>query len=413
MSSITLNPGAFDVVSMRVLSPYQGVWVADLELSPDILATAPSSGKVTITIGPALGPPLATLVGTIDPRGTGQFVEFYRVRVLGGGAGWDQPVTPQHYHSDGGLFAPQVFGVTAVEVGEVVATPIPISLGSDFVRTAGPASRVLDGFDWWVDPATGVTTVGTRLPAVADSTLEIVSWNPADQVAELHCETLILPGTILVDTRIPSSPVTVRDVEQTFDMHGSHAKAWCGASPEAQFMNDLRSAVVEFSGRRYLATYPYRVIVQNSDGRLELQAVNPTDGVPTTLPISPWYGTPGASAKFTPGALVRVAFFHADPSRPIVDSYEPSLLPLEATYDASAILHLGPTAPSVQLAGGTGGPLVLATPYAGLLAALATFAGAMAAAATGPLAPMNGPATALGSALGVLPPAATRKTVAA
>jgi hypothetical protein len=217
---------------------------------------------------------------------------------------------------------------------------------------------------------------------------------------------------VLVDERIGGGSAIARDVEQAFDAGGSHGMAWCGLSPVAQLMGDLRSMVAEFSGRKYLSTYLYRVVLQNdADGRVHLQAIDPTEGIPDTLPLSLWTGLSGAKAKLLLGGTVRVAFVAGDPAQPLVDSYAPGLLPLESTIDASVSLHLGPTSPLVALAGGTEA-LVPAPWGAALAAALATFAGAMGAASQGPLSPLKPAATALQTALGALPPAATIRVTA-
>jgi hypothetical protein len=412
--NLTGSTGTYPCVSARLLMPWRGVWVADLELalSAAQLLTPPSSGKVTITIVPGTpgAPPLATLVGTIDPRGTGVFAQLYRVRVLAGGGGWEQPVTPQHYHSDGGLFGAQVFGATAISVGEAVVTPIPVSLGNDFMRTAGPASRVLEGLDWYVDPATGTTMVGNRLPAVADASLEILTWDPAGQVAELVCEALVLPGTPLVDPRLPQG-ATTRDVEQLFDAAGSHVKAWCSTASVAQLTNDLRSLIQEFSGRKFLATYLYRIVLQDADGRLELQAVDTAAGIPDTLPLSPWTGVSGASVKYKLGSQVRVAFFEGAASQPIVDSYDPTSIPLQATYDATAAVNVGPSAATVALAGGAA-PVATGPWATQLMAALDALAMALSALTTPPLSPVGAAGAAFQTALGALPSPTTTKVQA-
>jgi hypothetical protein len=414
-SDISLNSvpspvaGGIRVISLRLLTPWTGVWLADLELDPDVLALAPVSGKVAITVGQ---PPRFTLQGTIDPRGSGTFVDFAHLRVLGGGAGWDKTVAPQHFHSDGGtgVLNTQVIAATAMLVGEVANVPVPSPLGPDFVRSAGPASRVLDGLAWWVDPA-GVTQVGPRLPAAADPTLTLIRWDPTAQAAELTCDALVVPGTVLVDARLPG-PMTVRDVEQRFDAKGSTVVAWCGVSATAQLMGDLRAMVAEFSGRQFLATYLYRIILQNADGRLQLQAVDSSAGLPDTLPLSPWSGLAGALAKYRLGSLVRVAFLEGDPAKPIVDSYQPGTIPLESTVDASVAVHVGPSAPVVALAGGTT-PLVPAPWAAALASALEKFASALQAVASGPLSPLAAPASTLAAAVTALPPGATTKAVAA
>jgi hypothetical protein len=408
MATIVLQPGNVRVSSLRILHPWRGVWLADLDIDPETVDGAPTSGRVTISMG------TATLSGTIDPRGSGSFGSINRRRVLGGGAGWDQPTPRQHYHSDGVLRDVDIYATTAQSVGETVNVPKPSPLAVDFYRVVGPARQVFDGppaVDWYVD-ITGITQVGQRPAAAADPTLTLIRWDPATEVAELTCSAIVVPGTPIADARIVGGPVVARDVEQVFDEGGSRVTAWCGVSPVGQLMNDLRSLVTELSGKRFLATYLYRIVQQNSDGRLQLQAVHGEDGAPDSLPLSPWTGLAGASAKYTPGTYVRVAFLHGDPKQPVVDLYAPgSDLPLESTVDASLAVHVGPSAASVDIAGG--GSALVPTPWAsGLAAALATLAGSLAGFTTGPLAPLGAVGGALGTALGALPSSATTKTKA-
>jgi hypothetical protein len=355
---VVLTPGNLTVLTVRLLHPFRGVWIADCELDVADVAQAPASGKVTLTLTPNAELAPVTLSGTIDPRGSGAFVEFYHLRVLGGGAGWDQLVPAKDYQADGGLRTSDVYQTTATEVGETVNVLAPVSI-THFVRSNGPASRVLSEEPAWYLDLAGVTQVGPRPASTLDTSAVLVRWDPAMQLAEMTCDTLILPGTTISDPRIKSGPVIVRDVEQLFDASGSHVLAWCGVSPVSQFANDLRAAIVELAGTKFLAGFQYRIVQQNSDGRLQLQPVDKTQGIPDTLPVSPWAGMSGDSAKFQLGTYVRVSFFAGDSRLPIVDLYQPGMLPLERTVDASAVVHVGPSAGSVQLSGG-GHPIAFA-----------------------------------------------------
>jgi len=408
--AITLRPvtagkpttAPIQVISMRLLTPWTGVWMADLEIDADPANLPPVSGKVAITLGSPV--PIVTLTGTIDPRGSGTFGPRSILRVLGGGAGWDHVVPPQDYQSDGGIPNTRVYSETAQLVGETVNVLSPVFLGKQVVRSMGPASRVLDGLEWWVDLA-GVTQIGARTTAKPDPSLTLISWDPSIQAAEITCDVLVLPGTVIVDPRLPG-PVTVRDVDQRFDAAGSHVTAWCGASATAQLMGDMRAMVVEFSGRKFLATYSYRIVSQDTDGRLHLQSVAPSAGVPDTLPIEPWTGLSGASARYRPGSIVRLAFVDGDPTQPLVDSYQPGVVPLEATVDASVKVHVGPSAVAVELAGGPT-PLVVAPWAAGVQASLVALAAALANLTAAPLTPLSVIGGALTTALGALPSPAT------
>jgi hypothetical protein len=396
---ILLNPGGLRVLSVRALIPWQGVPVFDLQLDPEVVALAPKSGPVVLTIGAPPGP-VTTVKATIDPRGSGAFSSLYSMRVVAGGGGWDQTVPFQPFHSDGGLTGAAVYGATGALVGEVVQTLVPVLVGAvDFVRLTGPARRVLDREpSWWVDPTTGVTLVGPRPPQVPDASLALMFYDAGQQRAELVCDALVLPGTPIVDPRLGASVLTVRDVEQTFGPEGGKVLAWCGAAPAAQLAQDLRTMVQEFAGVKFLRSYLYRVVLQNpADGRLSLQAVHPGLGCPPLVPISGWVGMQGDAAKLQVGALVRVSFTEGDPTQPIVDSYAPAV-PLERTVDGSIAVHVGPSATLVDLAGGVI-PLALSPPILTYLAAHKVWSGVVATALQTLGVPIVGPQATLEAAI--------------
>lgn len=318
-------------LSVRLVTPWRGVWFADIDLDPEDAKTPPS-GSVTLTVGSA------TLVGTVDPRGSGRFASSVRLRVVGGGGGWDKPVSPQHFHNDAGVKSTQVYSATAGQIGETVNDPAPVAAGVDFVRSAGSASRVFGDVDWFVDPA-GVTQIGPRPAAAPDKTLEILGFDPGTQRLDVTTDALILPGTTFSDARFDGT-LTARDVEQLFDADGSRASVWCGAAPATRLAGAIESAVVHFSGRTYLRTYPYRFISDAGGGRLNLQAVDKTVGLPDVLPITVWPGMAGLSAKLTPSQTVRVGFLEGDPKQPIVVGFDGNL-PNEVTIDATTSVNLG------------------------------------------------------------------------
>ena len=389
MSDIRLSPGNIRVVSVRAQLFFRGIPVFDCELDPDNVQVP--SGKVTLTINGV------SISATVDPRGSGQFVDFVHVRLIAGCAGWDKIVSARHYHSDSGVSSREVIQTTAQETGETANVSTLVTYAADFMRSKGPASRVLNAFPWWVD-LQGVTQVGTRPTIQPDASVQLLRYDPTMQLAELASDGLVLPGTVITDARLPAGPITVRDTDQTFDGQGSKVMAWCGPSDVAQFVNDLKSLVEEMSQRTFLQTYLYQVFEEGSDNRLQLQIVSKADGLPDTLPLSPW-GGPGDSAKLRPGSRVRVAFFAGDPSQPIADSYEPGVLPLERTVDAEAIMHVGPSAALVELAKGPI-PIALAPPITTFFSALQTWSAAVAGALSTAGFPIAGPQAALVAAIG-------------
>ena len=406
MSAPTLN--GIRALSVKLLIPWRGAWIADVQLDPDDVMTAPSSGPATLLVAGS------TLTGTIDPRGAGSFGGMASVRVVAGAGGWDKPVPPQHYHLDNGVSTTSVYTGAASLVGETIVESAPSLLGVDVMRSAGPASRVFQDSDWYVDFG-GLTQVGSRPAAVADASMQLMTWDAVQQRAELVSDVLVLPGTALSDVRLNGVTPTIRDVEQTYDRDGSRVVAWCAVTPVGRLLGALTNMVRELGRTATLKVYQYRIALEGSDGRLQLQAVSPTAGMPSTLPLSVWPGMQGDSGTYQLGGLVLVHFVEGPggaPPQPVVLGFDPTAKPIKRVLDASAEVDVGPSAVLVAIAGGTV-PLT-PTPWATeTAAALTAFAASLSTASVGPLAPLGALATALTSALGALPPAATTKTVAA
>ena len=411
--SITLN--GLRVVSLRVVHPWRGVPFLDVDMDPDIVSTAPLSGPAVIVIGT---PPVVTLLGVIDPLAAGIFVADAKVRVIAGKGGWSKSVPAQHFiEPSGQLLSTTVYQATATLVLETVIDQIPALFGADYARSKGRASRIFDRVDYWVDLVTGVTTVGLRPPAVADPTLEILSFDPLTQTAELVCDTLIVPGTLLSDPlRLGPTPLIVRSVEQFFDETGSHATAWCSTAAVERLQAALRTMVQEFGEIATARVYRYRFVSQGpSPTQAILQAVerDPLTGaaapMPDLVPAAEWTGVAGCTALLPPSLEVLVQFLGGDPTLPRIVGYSTLALPLQVTTDATASVNVGPTAPLVSLGGGAA-PIV-PTPWATALAtALATLATALGSAAS--FANVAAAGSALGSDLGSLPPAATTRVKA-
>jgi hypothetical protein len=419
VSSITLN--GLRVVSLRVVHPWRGVPFVDVDLDPDIAATAPSSGPVVILVGTPPAPPVVTLTGVIDPLAAGVFVATARARVVAGKGGWSKTVPAQHFSNpSGALLSTEVYSATAALVLEEVVDVVPKLLGTDYARSNGRASRIFDRVDWWVDLTTGVTTVApTRPPAIPDLSLEILSFDPLTQVAELTCDTLILPGTLLVDPlRLGPAPLTVRSVEQVFGPSGSHAKAWCSTHTVERLQSALRTMVQEFGEAVGTRLYRYRFVAPMGTNQAALQAVDrdPVTGLPASMPdlipCAEWSGVAGCTALLPPSLEVLVQFIDGDPSLPRVVGYSTLAVPLTLTLDAKLQVNVGPTATATVLgAPAAATPLARAPYVAGIASALAELGAALGSATSFPQVAAAG--SALTAALGALPPPATLTTKAA
>lgn len=382
MSTILVN--GLPAVSVRLLHPWQGVWTAEVDFDLALVPVVPS-GKVVLTIG------TTTLAGTIDPDASGAFGEKARARIIGGGGAWHREVQALHFHNDAGVTTSAVVTATAAEIGEAAVVVLPELLGVDYMRTAGPASRVLAGRDWYVTLA-GITTIGPRAPLPANPLeIDVLSWDAHEQRAEIATDTVLVPGTILIDPRFGTT--TVRDVEQTFDGNGARASARCGADAPAtgKLAGALAAAVRELGGLATLKNYRYRVVLQGIDGRLTLQAVNAKAGAPDAVSIPPWYGVPGVKSLVQPGTECAVVFLDGDPAQPVVVSFfgGDELSTGVATQASQAGVVAAMTALNTALAAllnPVNAPALLLDPSGVLTGAVATAATALTSAITNPAA---------------------------
>lgn len=346
-------------VNAVVHMPKTGAWYADVDVDLDVVPVVPV-GPAVLTIGVG-----GVLRGTVDDRASGRFGAKAHVRLVAGGGGWDTPVPALHLHNDAGVFSTAVYSVTGASVGEVVVELGPPKLfGVDYARMRGPASQVFTGVDWYVD-VLGITYVGPRVPLPAPPTIDILTWDPTTKVAEIASDILIVPGMTLTDP-VRFGVATVDAVEHTFGEEGARAIAWCStpslggaaavaASPPASAGSKVVQALAALArhsaGVSTLKQYPYRVVVQGPDGRLNLQSTKLLGEAPPFLQlIDVWAGLPGLKVKLTPSSVVLVAFIDGDPGRPIVVGFDPKAPPaIEIKLDAIRIAVGEGTSPALKV----------------------------------------------------------------
>lgn len=251
----TINLNGTTVVRARMVQPWAGNWFADLELDP--LAPIPPIGPAILTIG------VQPYRCFIDANASGIFGAKVGVRVVGGLGGWSRELPAQHFHNDALVLSSIVIAATAALVGEIATVALPVPLGTDYVRARGPASRVLEGLDWHVEPTSGATFVGPRIPAPANPlTVEVLDYDPIAQRATVATDGVLSPGAVLVDPRFGT--LTVRDVEQTWGEGGARANVLCGAADVgARLVTALKNLAKQATPAAHLRTYRYRVIAQN------------------------------------------------------------------------------------------------------------------------------------------------------
>lgn len=381
MHALTLN-GTTPITDLRIATAWRGASVLDLELDLDPSAPLPS-GKVTVNVFDT------DFTGTVDASATARFADHVRVRVIGGANGWNQSVTARDFADDNGVGVDTIVRATAADVGETIAEVPTTNLGPNYPRSAGAASRVLAGLDWYVS-LDGQTHVASRPFASPPDDAEALTFDPLTRTLTVGVlDSLIQPGMQFTDVNGRwTGMLTARDVEQRFTADGeSTAIVACGVDVKDQGTRELLERFVAESIRLpYLKSYRYRIVAQDDDGRLELQALTKVPGLPDVLPLAVWPGIPGASAKYSlDGAIVSIMFLEG--YGPVVIGHDPSFVPIEFHLDAQTLIALGNNAtqlvalaPLVQanldalndlltstgipVVGGGGGAAKLATPIA-------------------------------------------------
>lgn len=315
-------------VGLTVHVPGVGPWWADvtLEGAPEL------SGAVTIGIGEL------ALEGTVDPNHSGTHGLQRRLRIIAGGGGWTTLLAARHYHNDARpnhVRARTVAEDAAREAGETLGdfAPATESLGPDYVRQAGPASRVLEdaigGAPWWVD-YDGRTNVGERAPAdVEPGSYDVLEHIPDERVVVLAVDDPRAVGIGSVLTQRLDEPQTVRELVLEVTPESVRVRAWCGGVDGARgrLAGLLRGIVRHVMSEKLFGLWRYRVVrmvgpMEDPDGeRVELQAVRQAAGLPNVLPVAMWPGLAGAHAKLEPGAEVLVEFVEGDRRYPIVTHF--------------------------------------------------------------------------------------------
>lgn len=332
--------------AVRVHVPPVGPWWADCDLieAPDL------EGAVTLALGEL------DLSGTVDPRYAGTHALERRVRVVAGAGGWGTVLEARAYHNDSGVRARTVADDAAAAAGETIAT---FALGeertvADYVRQAGPASRVLediiDGTAWWV-AYDGQTHVGSRGTVEIDpSSYDVLEYDPRARVATIAVDDprVIVVGAVLDGEQLDEAQ-TVRELVLELTEDALRVRAWVGGdgSSLGRLGTLVRRIVQRATDGRLHGLYRYRVVRLSVD-RLELQAVRPAAGLPDVLPISMWPGVAGSHSEPAAGAHVLVQFIEGDRRLPIVTGFAgkdgTGWTPTNQTFDVATLMKLGANA---------------------------------------------------------------------
>lgn len=330
------------IVAATVHVPPVGAWFADVDLegAPEV------SGRVELDLDGLV------LSGTVAPRASGVHARERRVQLVGGGGGWGTLVEALHYHNDAQVRARTVAEDAARLAGETLGDFAPAAerVGVDYVREAGPASRVLEdvigAVAWWVD-YDGVTHVGARGTSEPDaSEYEVLDFDARAKVARVALDDLRTVGIGAVLSERLEAPQTVRELRIELTADRVELVVWTGDEEGGRGRLDraMRAVLERMGDARLFGKYRYRVSRLSGD-RVELQAVRRGAGLPDMLPLSMWPGVAGAHAELTPGAHVLVEFIEGDRTLPIVTGFAgkdgSGWTPDNLTLDITTLLKLG------------------------------------------------------------------------
>ena len=324
--------------------PNVGPWWAEVtfELAPALEGGA----AVVLSLGEL------ELRGTVDPNDNGVFGEQRKSRIIGGGGAWGTLLAAQHYHNDAGVRALAVAQDAARLAGESLGTfaPAADTVGLDYVRQAGTASRVLEdvvgAVPWFVD-YDGLTQVGARPTAAVDvEAYQVLDADPRENLVTVAVDDLRTVGIGSILSEGLEAPLTVYELEARVTVDASRVTAWGGGSAAGRGrLAGLFLALSAAASRgRLFGRYRYRV-VNMAGARVELQAVAAAAGLPDVLPISQRPGVAGAHAKLTGGSIVLVEFIEGDRTMPIVSAFagkdEEGDAPDELDFSVTSTLRLG------------------------------------------------------------------------
>jgi hypothetical protein len=329
------------VTRARIELPATGAWWADVdcELAPDV------SGRADLVAGDL------RLSGTVEEARTGTFGQRRTLRLVGGAGAWGSLLGARHYHNDAGVRARTIIEDAAREAGETVAIAADVasrSVGVDYVREAGPASRALRAAAgsavWWVD-LDGTTRVASARPTMTATpgTYEVLEHDPRARRVTLALDDLTAVGVGSTLTERLDEPVTITELTLFVEEGAVRASARYGA-PAGQLAGAVAAIVRHVASERLWGRWRYRVVRRSVD-RLELQPVRRDAGLPDALPISMWPGIAGSHAAPALGAEVLVEFIEGDRAQPIVTGFSgkdgTGHVPDEQTFSVGTTLRLG------------------------------------------------------------------------
>jgi hypothetical protein len=313
----TLN--GYAVAGLTLQAAEQGPWWAEVDLE---------NVAEKLTNGPGAKLVINGLTLSCALEGVGTHGQAKSCRAVAGGGGWGKQIAKHGYSNDAAVKARTVADDAARAAGETIGTfePGADRLTAKYVRQAGAASIALEdaagGSIWWVDYA-GKTNVAKERPTAAAkaSDYEVLAYNPRTQVVELGVTGLTVGVGSVISERL-DAPATIRAVTLKLTGRKLTMTAVCGEPRTTNAIEVLLKRIVErIMNGRLFGKYRYRVVSMTADGRVNVQAVAKSAGVPDLLRVEQWPGVAGAHATLTNGAIIAVEFLEGRRDLPIVCGY--------------------------------------------------------------------------------------------
>lgn len=356
MTTATIDGHTITECSIAI--PAWGIWWGDVEIDePEQL-----SGAVDIEIGELV------LSGTIVSGGPWQGRARYRV--AGGSGGWGQSIAARSYANDAGVKLLTVLSDAAADCGETLdVTTVSGTIGPQWVREAGPASRalaLLAARNWYV-AETGVTKIGARESETYQGLAAIVKNDVARRRVVLAADDLtgLVPGAIVESIEAVDVVHTLDDEKLRTTIYGERGASSRVTTALARLIETLAPETL------YRGVWSYRIVAQSGE-RLDLQIERTSSGMPDLQRVRVRPGIAGARADHTVGSMVLVTFIDGDPGRPVVvagdDAESPGFVPseLDLCEGDGRVLREGDTLSITNVTPGPGTTGAIATVTLGL-----------------------------------------------
>ena len=308
--------GGERVISGSILIPYFGALAADIVLASS--ATVPA--QTTLTIG--------DLTLAVHVVRQASFAGSRSYRLVGGYGAWQNPITPRWYSSGAALPLSLVLGDAAREIGERVTVQDVRTIGSQYSRSSGPASRVLEQLapDWWIAPD-GVTHVGPRDSSPIATPATVIGYSGGKGKFEVATEDMgaWLPGRTFTSQTI-SDPQTIGATIITIDNSGKVRLDVlnAGALPDRLATGFDQLVSSQIPNLAYLVPWEYEVVTVNGSGpwSLDIRPTSTLCPLPGMTGLVCAQGAAGVRGKPQTGAKVMAGYRNGDPQRPYVVSYD-------------------------------------------------------------------------------------------